>query len=173
MRSSGTGHLPVPADRRLSLGRGCPNRQRSGRGESGDAAHARGSSLGAAQCRVGAGAEVSHVRGCLSCDWRRPGAVADHCGASADGAGLAVLEHVGTAGRALGGARVDSSPVCAGDRRASLRTPSLRTLGAVAIRPRRSLIVTWRIPLHGVAAGYIKQCTDSIHWKRAFCAAVV
>jgi hypothetical protein len=110
VRSSGTGHVPVPADRRLSPGRGCSSRQRSGRGESGDAAYARGGSLGAAQRRVGAGAEVSHVRGCLSCDRRRPGDVADHCGASADGAGLAVLEHAGAAGRAVGGASPDSSP---------------------------------------------------------------
>jgi hypothetical protein len=110
MRSSGPGHLPVPADRRLSPGRGCSKRPWSGCGESGDAAHARGCSLGAAQRCAGAGAEVSHVCGCLSCDRRRPWGVVDHCGASADGAGLAVLEHAGAAGRALGGSRLDSSP---------------------------------------------------------------
>jgi hypothetical protein len=152
VRSSGTGHLPVPADRRLSPGRGCSNRQRSCRGESGDAAHARGCSLGAAQRRVSAGAEVSHVRGCLSCNRRRPGGVVDHCGASADGAGLALLEHDGAAGRAAGGASPDSSPQPYGN-----GSDDAQRRAAVSCAYRRSLIVTWRIPLRGVAAGYIKQ----------------
>ena len=167
MRSSGTGHLPVPADRRLFPGRGCSNRQRSASGESGDAAHARGGSLGAAQRRVGAGAEVSHVRGCLSCDRRRPGGVADHCGASEDGAGLALLEHAGAADRALGGARVDSSPEPYNN-----GYDYAQRRATVSCAYRRSSNATWRIPLHGVAARYIKQSTDSIHWKRSFCAAV-
>jgi hypothetical protein len=168
VRSSGTGHLPVPADRRLSPGRSGFNRQRSGRGKSGDAAYARGGSLGAAQRCAGSGAEVSHVRGCLSCDRRRPGGVADHCGASADGAGLALLEHNGAAGRALGGARVDSSP-----EPYSNGYDYAQRRAAVSCAYRRSLNATWRIPLHGVAAGYIKQSTDSIHWKCSFCAAVL
>jgi hypothetical protein len=171
VRFSGTGHLPVPADRRLSPGRGYSNRQRSGRRPSGDAAHARGCSLGAAQRRAGAGAEVPHVRGCLSCDRRRPGGVADHCGASADGAGLAMLEHAGAAGRALGGASLDSSPwpYSNGSDYAQRRCVQRRCVqrrAAVSCAYRRSLIVTRRIPLHSVAARYIKQSTDSIHWKR-------
>ena len=168
MHSSGGGHLPVPADRRLSPGRGCPNRPWSGWEEAGDAAHARGCSLGAAQRCVGAGAEVSHVRGCLSCDRRRFGGVTDHCGASADGASLVMLEHAGAAGRAVDDASLDSSP-----QPYSNGSECAERRAAVSCAYCRSLIVTWRIPLHGVAAGYIKQSTDSIHWKCSFCAAVL
>lgn len=71
------------------------------RGEAARTANAWGGSVGTPQHRSCAAAEVPAVHRRLSRDRQRPGDIAHGRHASADGAGLAVLEHAGTAGGAL------------------------------------------------------------------------
>ena len=82
--------LRLPAERRLFANPGGAAR-----------ADARRGSMGAAQRYSRAGAEVSAVHCRVSCDRRRPERVAQHSHATANGAGVAVLERADAAGGAL------------------------------------------------------------------------
>ena len=88
--------LRLPAECRLSCG--------ANPGEAARAADARRGSMGAARRCPCAGAEVSAVHRRVSRDRRRPERVVQHSHATANGAGVAVLERADAAG----GAHVDS-----------------------------------------------------------------
>ena len=136
--------LRLPAECRLSCG--------ANPGEAARAADARRGSMGIAQRYPCAGAEVSAVHRRVSRDRRRLERVAYHSHATANGAGVAVLERADAAGRAHVDSIHPSDPH---------RAQSRKLVGRLQRNDQHSRVcaphlgLTAQISLHGLSGRYI------------------